>query len=87
MVTQWSVSDQVSAYLVATDLAHVQQGDGAAASLRQVQLALINGAGHGLPAGIANPFYWAPFVVIGDGGMADRSAAASSPVGSTHGKS
>lgn len=87
MVTQWSVSDQVSAYLVATDLAHVQQGQGASASLRAVQLALINGAGHGLPAGIADPFYWAPFVVIGDGGKADRTAASSSPVGSLSGKS
>jgi CHAT domain-containing protein len=87
MVTQWSVSDQVSAYLVATDLAHVQQGEGASASLRAVQLALINGAGHGLPAGIADPFYWAPFVVIGDGGRADRAAAISSPVGSGGGKS
>jgi CHAT domain-containing protein len=87
MVTQWSVSDQVSAYLVATDLAHVQQGQGASASLRQVQLALINGAGHGLPAGIADPFYWAPFVVIGDGGKADRTAASSPPVGSFSGKS
>jgi CHAT domain-containing protein len=87
MVTQWSVSDQVSAYLVATDLAHVQQGQGASASLREVQLALINGAGHGLPAGIADPFYWAPFVVIGDGGKADRTAASSPPVGSFSGKS
>lgn len=72
MVTQWSVNDQVSSYLVATTLSHVaaHAGGGAAASLRAAQLDLIRGAANGnLPAKLADPFYWAPFVVIGDGGQ------------------
>jgi CHAT domain-containing protein len=70
MVTQWSVNDQVSAYLVADTLNRVHAGanGGAAGSLRAAQLALIQGAGHGFPANIANPFFWAAFSVIGDGG-------------------
>jgi CHAT domain-containing protein len=72
MVTQWSVNDQVSAYLVADTLNRVHAGadGGAAGSLRAAQLALIQGAGHGFPANIANPFFWAAFSVIGDGGNA-----------------
>jgi CHAT domain-containing protein len=71
MVTQWAVNDQVSSYLVATTLEHVAADDdgGAASSLRSAQLALIDSAGSGgVPAAVADPFYWAPFVVIGDGG-------------------
>lgn len=71
MVTQWSVNDQVSSYLVATTLSHVASQDtGAASSLRQAQLDILNGAAKGtLPAKLADPFFWAPFVVIGDGGQ------------------
>ncbi len=70
MVTQWSVNDQVSAYLVADTLNRVHEGSagGAAGSLRAAQLALIAGAGHEFPANIVNPFFWAAFSVIGDGG-------------------
>ncbi|WP_234732298.1 CHAT domain-containing protein [Acidocella facilis] len=70
LVTQWSVNDQVSAYLVADTLSrlHAASAGGAAGSLRAAQLALISGAGKGFPAQIADPFYWAAFTVIGDGG-------------------
>lgn len=84
MVTQWAVNDQVSSYLVATTLAHIASGDdgGAASSLRSAQLALIDGAGTGgVSARLANPFYWAPFVVIGDGGTQARSIANYQPAG------
>ncbi|HYP63826.1 MAG TPA: CHAT domain-containing protein, partial [Acidocella sp.] len=72
MVTQWSVNDQVSAYLVADTLSRLHSGSdgGAAGSLRAAQLALIGGAGKGFPDQIANPFFWAAFDVIGDGGTA-----------------
>jgi len=75
MVTQWSVNDQVSAYLVADTLSRVHDGaaGGAAGSLRAAQLALIAGAGHGMSADVANPFFWAAFAVIGDGGAAPRA--------------
>ncbi len=78
MVTQWSVNDQVSSYLVATTLTHLASstGEGAAASLRSAQLDLIRGAASGtLPAKLADPFFWAPFVVIGDGGQGTRNLA------------
>ena len=71
MVTQWAVNDQVSSYLVATTLEHVAADNdgGVASSLRSAQLALIDSAGSsGVPAKLADPFYWAPFVLIGDGG-------------------
>ncbi len=72
MVTQWSVNDQVSAYLVADTLSRFSAGadGGAAGSLRAAQLALINDAGKGMAANIADPFFWAAFAVIGDGGAA-----------------
>lgn len=70
MVTQWSVNDQVSAYLVADTLSRLHGGaaGGAAGSLQSAQLALIEGAGKGMPSEVANPFFWAAFSVIGDGG-------------------
>ncbi|HEX5326151.1 MAG TPA: CHAT domain-containing tetratricopeptide repeat protein [Acetobacteraceae bacterium] len=70
MVTHWAVNDQVAAYLVAGTLGKIrdQPGIGAAAALRATQLTLLQGAGHGLPAEIAHPFFWAPFAVIGEGG-------------------
>jgi hypothetical protein len=37
---------------------------------------LIQGAGHGFPANIANPFFWAAFSVIGDGGAANTQVSA-----------
>jgi CHAT domain-containing protein len=72
MVTQWSVNDQVSAYLVADTLDRLHGGadGGPAGALRAAQLALIGGATQGMPANIANPFFWAAFSVIGDGGAA-----------------
>jgi CHAT domain-containing protein len=75
MVTQWSVNDQVSAYLVADTLNRVHEGSagGAAGSLRAAQLGIIDGAGHSLPAQLANPFFWAAFAVIGDGGAVAHS--------------
>jgi len=75
MVTQWSVNDQVSAYLVADTLSRIHDGGagGAAGSLRAAQLALIAGAGHGMSADVANPFFWAAFAVIGDGGAAGHA--------------
>ena len=72
MVTQWSVNDQVSAYLVADTMSRLHAGasGGAAGSLRAAQLGLIARAGNGFPAQIANPFFWAAYDVIGDGGQA-----------------
>ena len=69
MVTHWSVNDQATALLVAGTLQRVRAGDrlGVAGALRSSQLAMLDGAGHGLPASIAHPFYWAPFALVGEG--------------------
>jgi CHAT domain-containing protein len=72
LVTHWSVNDQVAAYLVAGTLQRMRAdpGLGAAGALRAAQLSLLDGAGRGLPAEVAHPFFWAPFAAIGDGGGA-----------------
>lgn len=69
MVTHWSVNDQATALLVAGTLQRVRAGDplGIAGALRGAELFMLDGAGHSLPAGIAHPFYWAPFALVGEG--------------------
>jgi CHAT domain-containing protein len=69
MVTQWSVNDQVSAYLVADTLGRLHAGNGPAAALRAAQLGLLAQAGHKFPVQLADPFFWAAFSVIGDAGL------------------
>ncbi|MBO1326510.1 CHAT domain-containing protein [Acetobacter sp. TBRC 12305] len=75
MVTQWSVSDQASAYLVASSLSHIHddRSGGVAASLRAAQLAMLKDAAADTASPLSNPFFWAAFVVIGDGGKAPPS--------------
>uniref|UniRef100_UPI00131C2ADD CHAT domain-containing tetratricopeptide repeat protein n=1 Tax=Acidisphaera sp. L21 TaxID=1641851 RepID=UPI00131C2ADD len=69
MVTHWSVNDQIAALLVADTMRRLRAGDpdGAAGALRGAELSLLDGAGKGLPAAVAHPFYWAPFALIGEG--------------------
>ncbi len=69
MVTHWSVNDQATAFLVAGTLQRLRGSThpGVAEALRQAQLAMLEGAGHSLPAGLAHPFYWAPFALVGEG--------------------
>jgi CHAT domain-containing protein len=87
MVTQWSVNDQVSAYLVADTLSRLQGGadGGPAGALRAAQLALIAGAGNSMPAKLADPFFWAAFAVIGDGGGTGASRLSALSVASQAG--
>jgi CHAT domain-containing protein len=78
LVTHWSVSDQVAAFLVADTLRRMQQdpGLGVAGALRNAQLSMLDQAGKGLPPEIAHPFFWAPFAVIGEGGERIMNAQA-----------
>ena len=78
MVTHWSVNDQVTAYLIADTLRRMRAEPslGVAGALRQAQLAMLADAGHGLPAEVAHPFFWAPFAIIGDGGGHPAATAA-----------
>ena len=77
LITHWSVNDQTAAYLVADMLNRLRSGKdgGVAGALRATQLAFLDQAGHGLPAELAHPFYWAPFALIGDGGSAAMKTA------------
>lgn len=69
LVTHWSVNDQAAAFLVADTLRRVRAGKdgGLAGSLRGAELGMITDAGHGMPADLSHPFYWAPFALIGEG--------------------
>ena len=69
VVTHWSVNDQAAAFLVADTLRRVRGGKdgGLAGSLRGAELGMIADAGHGMPADLSHPFYWAPFALIGEG--------------------
>jgi CHAT domain-containing protein len=75
LVTHWSINDQTSAILVTDTLDRLvaSQDGGLASALRASQLRMIEGAGKGLPAYLAHPFYWAPFALIGEGGVGYRA--------------
>jgi len=81
MVSHWDVSDQVAPYLIADTLNRMRAdpGMGVAAALRNAQLAMLQQAGHGLPAEVAHPFFWAPFAVIGEGGAREPVSAEAGP--------
>ncbi len=81
VVTHWSVNDQTAAYLVADTLSRyaARPSAGLGGALRSAELAMIDGAGKDLPAGLSHPFYWAPFALIGDGGGEGGRTAALPP--------
>lgn len=76
LVTHWSISDQASAFLVAETMRRfaAEHAGGLAEDLRAAQLAMINGAGKNLPAVLADPFFWGPFVVVGEGKVGSDTA-------------
>lgn len=80
LVTHWSIDDQVSAYLVVDTLRRLQAApsDGLAAALASAQRDMLAEAGKSLPAEVAQPYYWAPFALIGEGGKRGASAQAAS---------
>jgi CHAT domain-containing protein len=77
LVTHWSVNDQAAAYLVVDTLSRLRDAPaaGAAEALRGAELGMLDAAGHGMPAAVAHPFFWAPFAVIGNGSGANQLAA------------
>ena len=76
LVTHWSVNDQTSAFLVVDTLRRLKAGTdgGLAGALRGAELGLLDGAGKNVPIEIAHPFFWAPFALIGEGGVPARTA-------------
>ena len=75
LVTHWSINDQTSAFLVADTLRRLvaDEDGGLGDALRAAQLGIIDRAGKDLPANLAHPFYWAPFALIGEGGVGHRA--------------
>ncbi|MBR0682500.1 CHAT domain-containing protein [Roseomonas eburnea] len=76
MVTHWAVDDAAAALTVADTLRRQQGGASSAASLRGAQMLILDEAGRNLPAAFAHPYYWAPFVLIGDGRRSGSAAGA-----------
>jgi CHAT domain-containing protein len=70
LVTSWPV-ETTSARLLTTDVFARQTRDprlDRATALRQSMLALIGGTAEGGAFGYAHPIFWAPFLLVGDGG-------------------
>jgi CHAT domain-containing protein len=62
VATQWAVADASTGALMAEFYARLARGAGKAEALRQAQLALLK------DRKTRHPLFWAPFVLIGDGG-------------------
>jgi hypothetical protein len=63
VVTLWPVDDRVSAALMREFYASLSHGKSVAAALRHAQLRIAS------RAATAHPFYWAGYVLLGDGGV------------------
>ena len=61
VVTQWPMDDAGTAQLMKQFFANLKQGQLKGAALRAATLALLKDGQHG------HPYYWAPFILIGDG--------------------
>ncbi len=82
LVTHWAISDQASAFLVAETLRRYAAGaqGGLAGALRAAQLTMVDGAGHALPAALADPFYWGAFALVGEGRIGATHVSAGAPI-------
>lgn len=58
VATLWSVSDESTAALMKSFYQNLQEGNGEGQALREAQLSLMKDYPH--------PYYWAPFIIIGD---------------------
>jgi CHAT domain-containing protein len=87
LVTHWSVNDQIAAYLVADSLRRLSETPslGITGAMRAAQLGMLDEAGKGFVADVAHPFYWAPFAVIGEGGIRRSSPQAAVSVSAPRG--
>jgi CHAT domain-containing protein/tetratricopeptide (TPR) repeat protein len=60
VLSQWAVADQSTAQLMKSFYTNLKTGKAKGAALRGASLALMKDGKH------AHPFYWAPFVLVGD---------------------
>ena len=77
VVSQWSVNDASTAALMEQFYAGLKAGEAKGAALRAAELALLKDGQHG------HPYYWAPFILLGDWRDISRpfNAAARAPSG------
>lgn len=66
LASHWPVSDEVAPLLIARTVAPVAPGQTRGAALQQAMRSIREDPGH---PEWAHPFFWAPFVLIGDGGQ------------------
>lgn len=62
-VSLWNVNDSATATLMESFYGHLNQGLPKSAALRQAKLALL----HGKNVTWSHPYFWAPFVLVGEG--------------------
>ncbi|MCH8955142.1 CHAT domain-containing protein [candidate division KSB1 bacterium] len=75
VVSLWSVDDKSTAYIMKNFYKHLKSGMDKAQALRIAKLDYLELSGN---AGI-DPFYWAPFILIGDAAPIDFPTPSSSP--------
>ena len=70
MVTLWKINDDATPLLMRGFYGGLAQGRNKAQSLREAQVAFIEGGraidGEEIPRRSAHPYYWAPFVIMGN---------------------
>jgi CHAT domain-containing protein len=71
VVSLWKVEDQSTSLLMERFYQRLKQGEGKAEALRQAKLdmmrAMIELKAIGMHQSLASPFYWAPFILVGEG--------------------
>ena len=76
LVTHWEVDDQFATYIIGLSLGLLNQDPqrGLAATLREAQIRLLDRTDE--PAAYKQPYYWAPFALVGEGGARKLVTAA-----------
>ncbi len=83
LVSHWAVDSAATVRLVTMTFAQMKQtpGLGRAQAVRRSMVAMIDQGGHE-----AHPAYWAPFIVVGEGGGTVAALAAAPPLAGTKAK-
>lgn len=66
LVSHWSVESQATKDLVVDTFRHLKQGDKAAQALAKARTLVQSQRSAGMGVSQAHPFFWAPFVHVGD---------------------